>query len=1098
MNTSVSHLTLVAVLTLALFLGFLNFLLWRVQRQDRTPLWLAAWLTTSAVLAFCRLLQYTSLSEPMYILFPRILLTAGYTLAWIGYELANTFIGYHPPRWERALLVSAVALPILLLWTSNLILTDQILVRRFLFGGAFHGVETGSLYLPVSFLFIGLGTIPLFRLLSAHDSHRRENLWMAMGYLIVILFSLNDFIATSFNYAWIRLSDYSYLPMVIFFSNPQVQRFGQLYRGMGVMVRERTAELGEANETLRAEIIERRQVEETIKENEDRYRHLVEHSPYGIVIHIQDKIAYANPTAVRLIGAKTIEELIGKSIMDFVHPDSRPGVLQRLGEINAGKDVPTHQEKFICLDGRVIDVEVAGYPFIYQNKAAVQVVFHDITERKQAEEKILRQAAEMTLLYETTHDLVIEQNLPKLLTSIVERAVGLLKASSGGLYLCDSNQRQVRCVVSYNTLRDYTGVVLKYGEGAAGLVAETGEHLIIEDYRTWEGRAAEYEQDQPFISLLSVPMYWQDRVIGILHVLENTKPRVFTQEELLILTLFANQAAIAVENSRLFEFEQRRHHESAAILEVGRDISASLQLGVVLERIASHAKELLGVETSAVYLAEPTKPFLKAIAAIGPDAEEIKQDPLNIGEGILGNIAVQKAGEIVNNSTADNRGITIKGTINFPYEHLMGVPVLSRDQLTGLIAVWRTGKGQEFNAADLDFLVSLAQQAAIAIENAGLFEDTRRRLAELVILQTIASTLRVAQTPEEAFPIILDQLVNLLDVGSASVELLDPTGQEIVTVLAHGVWAPVTGLRSPANIGLSGMVISTNQPYVTNNVIEDGFVYRPDLVGGLNAVACVPIVAQHQPIGTLWVGRQIQPITREEINLLVALGEMLGNTFQRMQLHEQTVYQSEEIALAYDLTLEGWASALELHDKETAGHSRRITELTLQLGRRLGVPETEMTHIRRGILLHDIGKMGISDQLLKKAGPLTEDEWCEMRKHPQYAYDLLHPIIYLRPALDIPYCHHEHWDGNGYPRGLKGEQIPLAARIFAIVDVFDALSNDRPYRAAWPRQEVLNYVGNQAGKHFDPMIVEVFLQLMSELQDVDLGIERMSSIPDLA
>jgi HD-GYP domain-containing protein (c-di-GMP phosphodiesterase class II) len=285
----------------------------------------------------------------------------------------------------------------------------------------------------------------------------------------------------------------------------------------------------------------------------------------------------------------------------------------------------------------------------------------------------------------------------------------------------------------------------------------------------------------------------------------------------------------------------------------------------------------------------------------------------------------------------------------------------------------------------------------------------------------------------------------------------------------------MTGCRTPANVGGSSQVIATGQPYITTDVVADGLVARPELIGGLNTTACVPIVAQHQPIGTLWVGRRSRKaITNEEINLLVALGEMVGNTIQRMKLHEQTVHQAEEIALAYDLTLEGWAKALELRDKETEGHSRRVSELTLHIARQFKVTEQELTHIRRGILLHDIGKMGVPDHILKKAGPLNDGEWEEMRRHPQYAYDLIYPIDYLRPALDIPYCHHERWDGSGYPRGLKEEQIPLAARIFAVVDVYDALSCDRPYRTAWSRQDVLSYLHDQSGRHFDPKVVEAF------------------------
>ncbi len=184
-----------------------------------------------------------------------------------------------------------------------------------------------------------------------------------------------------------------------------------------------------------------------------------------------------------------------------------------------------------------------------------------------------------------------------------------------------------------------------------------------------------------------------------------------------------------------------------------------------------------------------------------------------------------------------------------------------------------------------------------------------------------------------------------------------------------------------------------------------------------------------------------------------------------------------ELARAYDSSLDGWSRALDLRDKETEGHTRRVTDMTLRLARAMGVPEADLVDIRRGALLHDIGKMGIPDSILLKPGPLTEEEWKVMRRHPVYAYEFLSPTPYLRPALDVPYCHHEKWDGTGYPRGLRGEGIPRAARIFAVADVWDALRSDRPYRAAWTAAKARDYIREQAGKHFDPRVVEVFLRI---------------------
>ncbi len=188
-----------------------------------------------------------------------------------------------------------------------------------------------------------------------------------------------------------------------------------------------------------------------------------------------------------------------------------------------------------------------------------------------------------------------------------------------------------------------------------------------------------------------------------------------------------------------------------------------------------------------------------------------------------------------------------------------------------------------------------------------------------------------------------------------------------------------------------------------------------------------------------------------------------------------------ELQEAYDRTMEGWVRGLDLRDREIEGHTLRVADMTLRLARAMGIAESEIIHIRRGALLHDIGKMGIPDSILHKEGELTEEEWAIMKKHPSYAYEMLSAIPYLHPALDIPYCHHEKWDGSGYPRGLRGEQIPIAARLFAVVDVWDALLSNRPYRQGWASEKVREHILANRGSHFEPRIVDVFMRVIEEL-----------------
>jgi PAS domain S-box-containing protein/putative nucleotidyltransferase with HDIG domain len=239
-----------------------------------------------------------------------------------------------------------------------------------------------------------------------------------------------------------------------------------------------------------------------------------------------------------------------------------------------------------------------------------------------------------------------------------------------------------------------------------------------------------------------------------------------------------------------------------------------------------------------------------------------------------------------------------------------------------------------------------------------------------------------------------------------------------------------------------------------------------------------PLIAKGQVKGVLEVfNRSTFEPDLEWCDFLHALAGQTAIAIENAALFESLQRSNSDLTMAYDATIEGWSCALDLRDKETEGHTQRVTEMTVKLGRAYGLSEAELVQVRWGALLHDIGKMGVSDEILHKPAPLTDEETGEMKKHPTYAYEMLAPIRYLRQALDIPYCHHEKWDGSGYPRGLKSTQIPLFARIFAVVDVWDALNSDRPYRAGWTEEKVREHIRNLSGTHFDPQVVDVFMQI---------------------
>ncbi len=362
-------------------------------------------------------------------------------------------------------------------------------------------------------------------------------------------------------------------------------------------------------------------------------------------------------------------------------------------------------------------------------------------------------------------------------------------------------------------------------------------------------------------------------------------------------------------------------------------------------------------------------------------------------------------------------------------------------------------------------------------------EQARYRLEHLATLHAIdmiiSSSLDLRVTLQE----MLDLAVSQLHVDAAAVLLMNPRTQLLEYAAVQG-FTDTRILHSQLKLGegIAGLAaLEQRNIFIANLLIEGGAYPRiSSLIAGENFVGCyvLPLIAKGQVKGVLQVlHRSTLNADEEWIGLIDSLSAQAALAIDNATLFNDLQRSNMELILAYDTTIEGWARALELRDRETEGHTQRTTDLTLMLARAMGMSETELVHARRGALLHDIGKMSIPDSILLKSGSLSDEEWQIMRRHPVYAYELLSPIAYLRPALDIPYCHHEWWDGTGYPRGLKGKEIPLAARIFSLADAWDALNSDRRYHPAWPEEQVREHIRSLAGSQFDPAIVNWFLSL---------------------
>ena len=425
------------------------------------------------------------------------------------------------------------------------------------------------------------------------------------------------------------------------------------------------------------------------------------------------------------------------------------------------------------------------------------------------------------------------------------------------------------------------------------------------------------------------------------------------------------------------------------------------------------------------------------------------------------------------------------------------VPMKITGDLIGFIALGSKKSEQFYTNEDKQILLTLSDQIAVAVQNAQLYSTAQRELVQrreaemrlqlqlkrLSALQHINIAITTSIDLQIPLYLLLEQVTEELEVDAADVLLFDEVDQQLIFVAGRGFQTDALKYtKLEVGEGLAGQAAELQKIVHINNLLteETSLEHSPQFdEEGFIAYYGVPLISKGKVQGVLELFHR-SPLNPDEewMDFLNTLTSETAIAVNNAQLFRDLEKSNLDLAVAYETTLEGWAKTLELRDRETEGHSQRVTDLALRLAHKLDVREEDFVHIQRGAVLHDIGKMGVPDHILLKAGPLDDEEWRIMKKHPVFAFDMLSTIPFLKEAVDIPYCHHEKWDGTGYPRGLKKEKIPLAARIFAIVDVWDALRSDRPYREAWTDIDALEYIKDQSGLHFDPKVVNAFLEVI--------------------
>lgn len=588
--------------------------------------------------------------------------------------------------------------------------------------------------------------------------------------------------------------------------------------------------------------------------------------------------------------------------------------------------------------------------------------------------------------------------------------------------------------------------------------------------------------------LVSVRLLSENQKIGTLNIAMTDEDRLNGDDYATLIGL-ADLAVAQIIKAQLWNNNRNQLTAITALYNNAKRLASSLDMNNIAQDVCRTCVETFDSPLAWLGKAEPDG-SIRVIGAY-PEVEypyklNARWDNSPAGKGPTGQAIRLEEPQFINDISKDaNFGLWRELELLFGVESIAGFPLISHGKPFGALMVY--GKKVNFFKQEKAYYIqAYANQAAAALENAKLFEEAKRRAACLQALREIDIAITNNLDLRVTLNLVSEKVISSLSVEAVDIFLVNEEAKTLTYIAGKGVNdSPSEKLQIYAGQHLLNLcdfddsfsALSSNSPQDFPPLNKR--IAKLKREQGIVCWHLIPLRAKGNVQGLLAVYRcDAFILDAEWKEFLDMIANQAAIAIDNARLLNGLKRSNIELTSAYDATIEGWSRALDLRDKETEGHSERVTDLTLRLASALGLSDIELVNIRRGALLHDIGKMGIPDSILFKAGPLNENEWNVMKKHPVYAYDMLFPIEYLRLALDIPYAHHEKWDGTGYPRGLKGEQIPIAARIFAIIDVWDALSSDRPYRNAWRKERIREYISSLSGVQFDPQIVGLFLKMM--------------------
>ncbi len=687
-----------------------------------------------------------------------------------------------------------------------------------------------------------------------------------------------------------------------------------------------------------------------------------------------------------------------------------------------------------------------------------------------------KRTAELEALRQASLHVTSTLDLRQVLNQIIEHALKLVNASDTHIFLYDGERLTFGAAIFAGGAQDRAieeprsqGITYTVArQGASIVVPDTLHHPLFQD-RPWSGAIA------------SFPLKIGGQVRGVMNV-AFAQPRAFDADELRVLELLADQAAVALENARLFDETRHRLAELEAVAKLS---TALRQAQTVDEMVPLLLDELLAaLDTNAGELAlyDASSDELRVLATRGWFAETPQVSPAD--DGVAGQVFRSGQSRVVREFLTDPQTSELaRPAVPAGWGGAV-VPIRTAQEVIGVLDV-AVPLPRVLTADEVRLLNTLTEIAGNSIHRAALHQQTEQRLQRLDALHVIDIAISASLDLRVTLNVLLDQIISQLRVDAADVLLLNPQTQMLEYSAGRG-FRTMAAERARVRIG---------QDYAGRAALERRLIQIPNLHAadaaakiperiegeGFFAYYAAPLIAKGQLKGVLEIFHRARlDHDAEWLDFIETLAGQTAIAVDNAALFDGLQRSNFDISLAYDATLEGWARSLDLRDPETGSRTERVTDLAVTLARAMGMRGEDLAHVRRGALLHDIGKIAIPDRVLLKRDPLTPPEEEILRQHPTIANELLSPIAYLQPAVDIPYCHHERWDGKGYPRGLKGDQIPLSARIFAVADAWDGLLTARTSRPALTVEQARQQLHEQSGNCLDPAIVQVFLKIIDE------------------